>query len=513
MLRKLGVLLLAGALAFGAAAQEPITLVEVTDEIMRVQGIIPEGWQAIEGGLYASPDGALLALQTAPASLDAILSSVLPQLGLSELPEPAGTLEANGLSWTIYQTDVTSGPLAGRADYAFAERDGVTFVALLVSPPEQYETLHTQVFEPALAALRFYNPAEVDPSTLAYNSEDVTFPGGAEDVTLAGTFTWPEGDGPFTTVILLTGSGPQDRNESLRPSGIPFEPFAIIADALTNAGYAVLRYDDRGVAESTGDYESAVIFDFVDDAAAAIRYALTRPEVNPDALGVLGHSEGGIYAAALGAASPDIDFIISMAGVAQTGVELIIEQQMAILRVSEGAEETTEEEWAQLEAYTRRMIEAAAVGDFEGAEAAIRETYGWLWDSTTEEERAALALPDRDGFIQGAVDSLLAIYETPGYVSLLNVDPAADWAQTTVPVLALFGGKDVQVLAESNAAALEAALAEAGNTDVTVVTLPEANHLFQQAETGALEEYATLEMDFVPDFLPTIIEWLDARFQ
>lgn len=512
MLRKLGLLLLAGALTFGAMAQDTVPLVELTDELMQVQGLVPEGWQAVGGGLYAAPDGAILALQTAPVSIEAVVASVLPQMGLSELPEPVGTLESNGLNWTIYQADVASGPLAGRTDFAFAFLDGVTYVALLVAPPDQYDVLHTQVFEPVLAAVQFYNPNAVDASTLAYNSEDVTFSGGAEDVTLAGTFTWPEGDGPFATVILLSGSGPQDRNESLRSAGILLEPFALIADALTNAGYAVLRYDDRGVGESTGDHANSILSDFTDDAAAAIRYALTRPEVNGDALGVLGHSEGGIYAAALGAANDDIDFIISMAGVAQFGVDLLVEQQMAILRTSEGSEEATDEEWAQLEAYTRRMIEAAAIGDFEAAEVAIRETYGWLWDSTTEEERAELAMPDRDGFIQSAVDSLLAVYASPQYVSLLNANAADDWAQTTVPVLALFGAKDLQVLADSNIVAIEAALAEAGNTDVTVVNFPEANHLFQAAITGNPSEYATLEQAFVPEFLPTIIDWLDARF-
>jgi pimeloyl-ACP methyl ester carboxylesterase len=302
--------------------------------------------------------------------------------------------------------------------------------------------------------------------------------------------------------VLVSGSGPQNRDESLG-GGIAMKPFRLLADALTRAGVAVLRYDDRGVGRSTGEFAAAVTADFASDAAAAIDYLLTREDINPDQIGLIGHSEGGLVAAMLGAQNEDLDFIISLAGPGVNGRDVLRLQNRRLME-AEGA--TQEQIDAQL-AFVEDMF--TVLDDPEAMEALTYEFALEQAETLPEEQR--LALGDIEQYARIAAAQTAQQYTAGWFGSFLNYDPAPDWAQTTIPVLALFGGKDVQVDAEQNAPAVEAALAEAGNEDYEVVVLPNANHLFQEAETGGLSEYATLPAEFAPDFLPTILEWLQAH--
>ena len=321
-----------------------------------------------------------------------------------------------------------------------------------------------------------------------------------EDVTLAGTLTLPEGSGPFPAVVLVSGSGPQDRDETIGA----MKPLGLVADGLTRAGMAVLRYDDRGVGGSGGDIY-ATIDETTADAAAALDFLSQRPEINADELGILGHSEGGIVAASLGATDPNLDFIIVMAGPGVTGKEVLQEQGRQILKAEGGSDAMIA---AQLNAQP---------AIWEAIENDDRETFLELATKSTlevaqllpEEDRASIG--DLEAYAKSAAEQQAEGYFNRWFRSFLASDPAPDWAQTTVPVLAVFGGKDVQVPAAQNAPAIEAALKEAGNEDVTIVTLPDANHLFQKAESGSLSEYAQLEPVFTEDFIPTLVEWLQAR--
>jgi pimeloyl-ACP methyl ester carboxylesterase len=321
-------------------------------------------------------------------------------------------------------------------------------------------------------------------------------------VTLAGTLTLPPTEGPHPVVVLVSGSGPQNRDESLGV-GIAIRPFRLIADALTREGVAVLRYDDRGVGESTGDFATATTSDFSTDAAAAIDYLLTREDIDPDQIGLLGHSEGGYVAAMLGASNPDLDFIISMAGPGVNGRDVLLVQNQRYME-AEGASQ--EEIDAQL-AFVEGLI--AVLDDPEAIEALTYERTIEQVAALPEEQQAAVG--DIEVYARTVAQQTAQQYSADWFESFLSYDPAPDWAQTTAPVLALFGGKDVQVDAEQNAPALEAALVEAGNEDYEIVVLPNANHLFQEAGTGAFSEYTTLPAEFTPDFLPTIIEWLHAH--
>jgi hypothetical protein len=304
--------------------------------------------------------------------------------------------------------------------------------------------------------------------------------------------------------VLFSGSGPQDRNE--RIMGTAMEPFALLADALTSAGMAVLRYDDRGVGESEGDYASADLDDLIGDARAALDYLLARPEIDLAQTGMLGHSEGAVYAAVLATEYPDLGFAILMAGLGASGEETLITQNILLF---EAAGATPEEIDVQV-AYVQESFPLIIAGDYDAAGQLLRNYLQTSLDALPEDERALIG--DVEAYIEGVVRSQRATYFTPWFGQFLAFDPAEYWSQVSdMPVLAVFGGKDLQVEAEQATAALRAAFEAAGNDDVTFVTLPDANHLFQVAETGSIAEYSVLPAEFTPDFIPLLVEWLDDR--
>ena len=490
-------LTLTASLVVAAQDEGAVTLLPYTSEAFALEAVVPEGWTDLGPGIVArqrdDTDPTLVALQSAPVSAEVMLDSLLPQLALNEPPQSAGTYDTPALSWTLYEVEV---PIAGvTVDLALAEEDGVTYLALLQAPPDEFDTLHAGVFLPILDAFAPYEP-ETGP--VPYLVEEVTFPSG--DHTLAGTLTLPSAPGPHPVIILVSGSGPQDRDEALG-GGIAIRPFRLLADALTRAGMAVLRYDDRGVGQSTGDFSEASSADFADDAEAAIAYLLSRPEIDPDQVGLLGHSEGGLVAAMLGARNDDLDFIISLAGPGVPGREVLI-LQSRLLMEAEGA---GEEAIADQVAFIEELI--TLTDDPEAAEALIYEQALEQVQALPEEEHAALG--DLEEYARAVAEQTAQEFTGPWFELFLTYDPAADWAQTDVPVLAIFGGKDVQVDAAQNAPPLAAALLEGGNSDVAVVVLPEANHLFQAADTGGFSEYATLPAEFTPDLIPTLLGWLE----
>jgi pimeloyl-ACP methyl ester carboxylesterase len=332
----------------------------------------------------------------------------------------------------------------------------------------------------------------------------VTFDGGSEDVELAGTLTLPKGPGPHPAVVLMSGSGPQDRDESLRPVAA-IRPFALIAEALTTAGVAVLRYDDRGVGHSTGVYAEATIEELAADGGAAVEYLRGRNDIDPARVGLLGHSEGGLYAAMLAARDPGIAFVVGLAAPAVNGVELIVAQYEAITRTSGAGEE----EAARAAEFAAHAMPLARDGDAEGVEAALREYIGATWDRQPEATRALLG--EREDYVDSQVRIQLPGLLTDRFRSILDYDPAPDWQQVKVPVLDFFGGRDVQVLAEQNERALWSALYAGGDHDVSIMVLPEADHLFQDSETGALGEYGTLAPEFTPALLRNLVMWVTER--
>ena len=496
------------SLALPGLAQEsiPSGSRRIEDPLQGVTSAVPEGWQELGNGTYARgtiPDDlTVLAVQSVAAPPDQLWPSLLPQFAMDAIPESTGSLQSNGYDWTLYRFDVTAGGLSVAIEMALAQDDGSTHLILLQADPAEFDGLRDQVLLPALEAFDVLAPEPTpDPASLGYAVEEVGFPGGNAGVELAGTLTLPSGDGPFPAVVLMSGSGAQDRDESLRPAAT-IKPFALLADALTSAGLAVLRYDDRGVGGSTGDYAAATIDDLTADGRAALEYLRSRPDIDPAHIGLLGHSEGGLYAAKLAAADPDIAFVVGMAAPAVDGVSLLVEQAAALQR-SRGASD------ADIDA-ARRLQETALpallAGDQVTLDAALTEYFGGIWDRATDDERAIAG--ERQGFIDRESQAARSQYGSDWMRSLLAYDPALDWQQVGVPVLGLYGGKDVQVVAEQSEPALRAALDAGGNEVSEIIVLDDANHLFQAAESGAVEEYGALPAAFTADFLPTLIDWV-----
>ena len=344
--------------------------------------------------------------------------------------------------------------------------------------------------------LRAGKPAEVrrpqEPKPpFPYASEEVTFDSLAEDVTLAGTLTRPEGDGPFPAVVLVSGSGPQDRNEEL----FGHKPFLVLADHLTRRGIAVLRYDDRGVGDSTGDRSEAVMADFAQDAAGAVSYLADRKDIDAKRIGLAGHSEGGVVVPMVANAHPDrVAFLVLMAGTAVPGEELLHMQTAAVLKAMGVDKDTI----AQGEAGNRKVYEA--VRDAE--------------QPLTDEQVAELVAGIAGGESEEARDTLkarLKLVQSRWFRDFLLYDPRPALTKVRCPVLAVFGGKDLQVPAEENAAGMKGAFAENGNGDVTVRTLPGLNHLFQTADSGAPTEYGRIEETFAPAALQVIGDWIEQQ--
>jgi dienelactone hydrolase len=501
-----------GAGSAGSVLAQDATAIErqpVEVELFDVRSVVPADWRDMGTGIFARgvppEDQTLIALQSAQVPVADVWPSLLPQLALAEVPPRAGERATEAFTWTLYEVDIDLPQLSLAVDLALAERDRHAYLVLMQSAPRDRDALYKQVFLPAVDAFAVLEPTPTPaPDTLGYQVEEVSFPGGSPDVTLAGTLTLPTGPGPHPVVALLSGSGAQDRDESLKPV-TTLKPFALIADALTRAGVGVLRYDDRGVGGSTGSYPTATIADLTADARSAIDFLAGRSDVDASRIGILGHSEGSIYAASLAADDPRVAFVVGMAPPSIDGVSLIVAQTEALARASG----EPEEEVGYGVALAETLYPLILAGDDAAAEDALRDALGAAWDRQPDDAKAVLG--DRDGFVGRQVDVQLPTLTSEWFRSLLASDPAADWARVQSPALGLFGRLDAQVPLEANEPAWREALAVAGNADATSVILDDANHLFQAARTGSLGEYATLDPEFTPDFLPTLVAWVTAR--
>jgi pimeloyl-ACP methyl ester carboxylesterase len=323
----------------------------------------------------------------------------------------------------------------------------------------------------------------------------------SDRVTLAGTVTVPEGEGPFPAVVLVTGSGPQDRDETL----LGHKPFAVLADHLTRHGVLVLRYDDRGFGESTGDFAAATSDDFADDARAAVSWLAARPDVA--SVGVLGHSEGGLVAPMVANASDAVDFVVLLAGPAVPGAEILAEQAR-LIGVASGISEAGAEAWSA--AYMRALDLLTAVP----LDAPVPPDTAEAFKDALR--AAALLLPDADRAILGVtgerleatLDALLATVQTPWFRRFLVYDPQPALRALDVPTLALFGAKDLQVPPEQNAGPMRTALAASASPRHEVIVFEHLNHLFQTAETGGIQEYARIEETMSPVVLTAVADWI-----
>jgi hypothetical protein len=344
---------------------------------------------------------------------------------------------------------------------------------------------------PAPELLRPQNPKKPYP----YDEEDVIYDNPKSGNKLAGTLTLPRSPGPHAAVLLITGSGPQDRDEAI----MGHRPFLVIADYLTRRGIAVLRVDDRGVGKSTGKFEGATTVDFAGDARASIDFLKTRKDIDAKRIGLIGHSEGAIIAPMLASESSDVAFIVMLAGPGVTGEEIIVAQQYLINRAM-GMPEKRAEEGREIE----RLILGVVKQEADGAVAArkIREGIEKMSAGLPEDRRKAMS------DAAGSVEKQMGTLTSPWYRAFLNYDPRPALEQVKVPVLAMNGALDLQVPPQQNLPAIAAALEVAGNPDYQIVKLAHLNHLFQTAQTGSPMEYAKIEETFAPAALQVMGEWI-----
>jgi len=316
-----------------------------------------------------------------------------------------------------------------------------------------------------------------------YRAEDVSFDS-APGVRLAGTLTLPAGKGPFPAVVLITGSGAQDRDESL----MDHKPFLVLADALSRRGIAVLRDDDRGFAKSTGDFSKATTLDFVVDTEAALAFLRTRPEIDAKRLGLIGHSEGGMIGPIVATQDPGVGFVVMMAGPGVPIRDLMVAQRAAVARTAGAPPETIAQNEVIMERVQKALVNAS--------------------DPAQGQAAAVKVLTDK-GMRPPAALATVKQLSSPWYTWFIAYDPGPTLSKLRIPVLAINGDKDVQVISKQSLPAIREALKN--DPDATVLELPGLNHLFQTAGTGAPLEYARIEETISPTALNLMVDWVVAH--
>jgi len=339
-------------------------------------------------------------------------------------------------------------------------------------------------------------PQEPQPP-FPYKEEEISFSNAEQGFSLGGTLTLPRGEGPFPVAILVTGSGSQNRDEEI----FGHKPFKLIADHLTRNGIAVLRYDDRGVAASGGNAAGSTTGDLAGDARAAIDYLLKRSDIDPSKIGVIGHSEGGMIAFILASSHKDIAYIVSLAGPGVDGKAILLDQSDHIASLSGAGDDILEDNRNVMSGVYDIMINNESYEEWR------EETL--IFTSKFYSERLVGNYSEAD--IERGKENLLASIPEPAYAWMryfVMFDPAPLLGSITCPVLALNGEKDCQVLPEQNISSIKNGLLEAGNTDTKTMILPGLNHLFQNCETGLLNEYGTIEETFDQKTLEIMSEWI-----
>ncbi|MEN6607509.1 MAG: alpha/beta hydrolase [Bryobacteraceae bacterium] len=322
-----------------------------------------------------------------------------------------------------------------------------------------------------------------------YIEQEVTFANKAAGITLAGTLTIPRGTGPFPAAVLISGSGPQDRDETIAGH----KPFLVLSDHLTRQGIAVLRFDDRGKGKSTGNLATATMADFSGDAEAAVAYLRSRKDIQAAKIGLIGHSEGASVASMLAARLP-MAFIVMMAPPGVRGEDLLLSQTAALMNGMGMPVEQIE----KTVAFNKR---AYAIARQESDPAAIDRKVREILPEVMGDQKP----PEQ--VIKGQVKTLAS----PWFRHFLDYDPAPALKQLRCPALAMIGEKDMQVPADENVNTVRAALLAGGNKDVETVKLPGLNHLFQTAGTGLPMEYGQIEETMAPKALDLISGWILKR--
>lgn len=327
-----------------------------------------------------------------------------------------------------------------------------------------------------------------------YKSEDITFRNERDNITLAGTLTIPDKKGKFPAVVLISGSGPQDRNEEL----LGHKPFLVLADYLTRNGIAVLRFDDRGTHKSGGYFQKATSFDFATDVEAAVKYLRSRKEINPKKIGLLGHSEGGIIAPIVANNDKQLKFIVLLAGPSVQGSKISLNQQELIGRAN-GMKEDDIRITKEINEYIFGLVHT------ENDTAKLKQQITDYLLAKAD-KIPGLTIPEgstKESIIAMQIDQLTS----PWMLNFIRYNPAENLNKLKIPTLALFGEKDLQVSPQLNEAPMREAFIKANNKG-EVIVIPGVNHLFQECTTGSPNEYAGIEQTISPKVMKIIANWI-----
>ena len=403
-----------------------------------------------------------------PDGLRAVMDS--PTQGAHDIPV-ADLSEAAGVVRFIV-------PAAnGRFEGARSE-DGSTWTGTLSQGGASLPLILTRTAATAEVAAAPGRPQTPVPP-FPYDAEEVTFRNEGAGITLAGTLTLPRGAGPFPAVILLTGSGAQDRDETI----MGHKPFAVWADALTRRGVAVLRYDDRGMGGSGGGSLEETTADFAGDARAAMDFVRARPGIDPTRIGLMGHSEGGATALIAASEGAPAAFVVMIAGPSVSGADILTEQSRQIVLASGG----TEAQAKAAEAMQARFMRAVLDNK----------------DDAAATSAAITALATEIGQPAAQTATVARQMSSAWYRYFVAYDPTAAIRGLSVPLLALYGERDRNVPADQNAQHLQSL-----KPDAEVVVLPGLNHLMQRAETGLPNEYATITETLAPEAIAAVTDWV-----
>lgn len=420
-----------------------------------------------------NPEGAL------SATLDS------PDQGIKGIPVDEVELSGRNLSLNV---KLLQAVFKGRLDQEGVSIDGLWKQSGVSLP------LVLKRIEKAPVVRRPQNPKRPFP----YDEQKVVVDNTAARIRLAGTLTLPRTAGPRPAVLLISGSGPQDRDQTM----LGHRPFLVLADYLTRRGVAVLRVDDREVGSSTGKFSEATTMDFVGDALAGVEYLKSHSRINSKQIGLIGHSEGGLVAALAAARSPEVAFIVMMAGPGLTAEEIALSQNAMTLKATGAPERVV----ALLKETVRRDLAVVKQeSNSVTAEKRLRENLAWQ-----QREKAKLSRSEQEWLdsLGDTSEAEITMLLSPWFREVLTLDPRTVLRKIECPVLAMVGELDQQLAPEPNLRAIEEALQAGGNRGYEVRNLPGLNHLFQTATTGALSEYTKIEETISPVALEMIAEWI-----
>ncbi|MEZ6136868.1 MAG: alpha/beta fold hydrolase [Pirellulaceae bacterium] len=327
-----------------------------------------------------------------------------------------------------------------------------------------------------------------------YNIEEVKVENSVADrIQLAGTLTVPPGNARVPAVVLISGSGPQDRDESIADH----KPFRVIADHLTRRGIAVLRFDDRGVGESQGQFATATSEDFASDVAACVGFLRADQRIDAGKIGLIGHSEGGLIAPLVAAQDNEIAFAVLLAGTGVNGDKILRRQMRMIMEAEAVAEDEIVRQLQIQSIFLDLAKQRPPLNKDEFIAAAERDVAAFLTKAEKDSGTDKV-------MIDAAADQVLS----PWFRFFLTYEPASTLEKLSCPLLAIGGSRDVQVDAKQNLPVIAAALERSKSTNFKTVELPGHNHLLQECSTGSLKEYQQIEQTISPQVLQLLAEWI-----